>query len=103
MTKLMDFQQFSTAHGITDDTPDPVPELAYYVRKDGHLTGNSYETTSWPFLFDGVNKLTAEHEGFSFNMPCEVYFGGKSMTPKSAHLLAEGYEIMNGLTVPVEV
>ncbi len=48
------------AHGITDDTPDPVPGLAYYVRKDGHLTGNSYETASWPFLFDGVDKLTDE-------------------------------------------
>ncbi len=46
--------------GITDDTPDPVPGLAYYVRKDGHLTGNSYETASWPILFDGVNDLTDE-------------------------------------------
>ena len=48
------------AHGITDDTPDPVPGLAYYVRKDGHLTGNSFETASWPLLFDGVNDLTDE-------------------------------------------
>ena len=24
-------------HGITDDTPDPIPGLAYYVRKDGHV------------------------------------------------------------------
>ena len=31
-------------HGVTDDTPDPVPGLAYYVRKDGHLTGNSFES-----------------------------------------------------------
>ena len=30
------------AHGITDDTLDPVPGLAYFVRKDGHLTGNTY-------------------------------------------------------------
>ena len=44
--------------GITDDTPDPVPGLAYYVRKDGHVTGNSFETASWPILFDGVNDLT---------------------------------------------
>ena len=48
------------AYGITDDTPDPVPGLAYFVRKDGHVTGNSYETASWPILFDGVNDLTDE-------------------------------------------
>jgi len=47
-------------HGITDATPDPVPELAYFVRKDGHLTGNSYETASWPMLFDSVGELTDE-------------------------------------------
>ena len=46
--------------GIYDDTPDPVPGLAYYVRKDGHVTGNSFETASWPILFDGVNDLTEE-------------------------------------------
>ena len=46
--------------GIHDDTPDPVPGLAYYVRKDGHVTGNSYETASWPILFDGTNELTKE-------------------------------------------
>ncbi|MBQ7487278.1 MAG: amidohydrolase family protein [Clostridia bacterium] len=48
------------AYGITDATPDPVPGLAYFVRKDGHVTGNSYETASWPILFDGVNDLTDE-------------------------------------------
>ena len=48
------------AHGITDETPDPVPGLAYFVRKDGHLTGNSYETASWPMLFDGINDLADE-------------------------------------------
>ena len=48
------------AHGITDATPDPVPELAYFVRKNGHLTGNSYETASWPMLFDSVGELTDE-------------------------------------------
>ena len=47
-------------HGITDQTPDPVPELAYFVRKDGHITGNSYETASWPMLFDSVDELTDE-------------------------------------------
>ena len=41
-------------HGITDDTPDPVPGLSYFVRIDGHVTGNSFESASWPFLFDGV-------------------------------------------------
>ena len=49
--------------GITDNTPDPVPGLAYYVRKDGHVTGNSFETASWPVLFDGVNDLTDEQIG----------------------------------------
>ena len=48
------------AYGITDDTPDPVPGLAYFVRKDGHVTGNSYETASWPILFDGVNPRNKE-------------------------------------------
>ncbi len=48
------------AHGITDDTPDPVPELAYFVRKNGHVTGNSYETASWAILFDEINNLTDE-------------------------------------------
>lgn len=47
-------------HGITDETPDPVPELAYFVRKNGHVTGNSYENASWPMLFDSVNELTDE-------------------------------------------
>ena len=30
-------------HDITDDSPDPVPGLSYYVRKDGHVTGNIFE------------------------------------------------------------
>ena len=51
------------AHGISDETPDPVPGLAYFVRKDGHLTGNSYETASWPMLFDSVKDLTEEQIG----------------------------------------
>ena len=50
------------AHGITDDTPDPVPELAYFVRKDGHLTGESYETASWPFLFDELRKTLTDEQ-----------------------------------------
>lgn len=52
-------------HGITDDTPDPVPGLAYYVRKNGHVTGNSYETASWPVLFDGSDNLSEEQIGAS--------------------------------------
>ena len=51
------------AHGISDETPDPVPGLAYFVRKEGHLTGNSYETASWPMLFDSVKDLTDEQIG----------------------------------------
>ena len=31
-----------------------------FVRKDGHVTGNSFETASWPMLFDSVNDLTDE-------------------------------------------
>ena len=48
-------------HGITDDTPDPAPGLAYYVRKDGHVTGNAYESAGWPFVFDWLKEnLTDE-------------------------------------------
>lgn len=47
------------ASGITDETPDPVPRLSYYVRKDGHITGNAFEGAAWPFLFD-LDKLTDE-------------------------------------------
>ena len=47
-------------NGITDETPDPVSGLSYYVRKDGHLTGNAYESASWPFLFDSLSELTDE-------------------------------------------
>ena len=48
-------------HGITDDTPDPVPGLAYYVRKDGHVTGNMIEaSTEVPIILDRMMKLTDE-------------------------------------------
>ena len=40
------------AHGVTDDTPDPVPGLAYFVRKDGHPTGNIFEAAEMPFILD---------------------------------------------------
>jgi predicted amidohydrolase YtcJ len=46
--------------GVTDETPDPVPGLAYFVRRDGHVTGNSYETASWPILFDSLRGITDE-------------------------------------------
>ena len=46
-------------HGITDDTPDPVPGLSYYVRKDGHLTGNIFEgTAEMPIILDSSLGLT---------------------------------------------
>ena len=48
-------------HCITDDTPDPVPGICYYVRKDGHVTGNMYETTTEvPIIFDDAMGLTDE-------------------------------------------
>ena len=47
------------AYGITDETPDPVPGLSYFVRKDGHITGNAFEGAAWPFLFD-LKSLTDE-------------------------------------------
>ena len=46
--------------GITDDTPDPVPGLSYFVREDGHLTGNVFETAEMRFLLDGAADLTDE-------------------------------------------
>ena len=46
-------------YGITDDVEDPVPGLNYYVRKDGHITGNCFEGAAWPFLFD-LDSLTDE-------------------------------------------
>ena len=47
-------------HGITDETPDIVPGLSYYIRKDGHITGNAYESAAWQFLFDYLRNLTEE-------------------------------------------
>ena len=47
------------SHGITDDTPDPVPGLSYYVRKDGHLTGNIIECSAVvPIILDSSMNLT---------------------------------------------
>ena len=50
-----------TRHGITDDTPDPIPGLAFYVRKDGHVTGNMYEgAAEIPIILDSSMELTDE-------------------------------------------
>ena len=49
-------------HGITDDTPDPIPGLAEYVRgKDGHVTGNCIEgAAEIPIILDSSMGLTDE-------------------------------------------
>ena len=48
-------------HGVTDDVVDPVPGLSYYVRKDGHVTGNVFEAAAEiPFLLDEAMELTDE-------------------------------------------
>ena len=48
-------------HGITDDTPDPIPGLACYVRKDGHVTGNCIEgAAEIPIILDSGMELTDE-------------------------------------------
>ena len=65
-------------HGITDDTPDPVPGLCYYVRKDGHVTGNMFETTTEvPIIFDSAMSLTDEQVDAAINRWIEfsVNFG----------------------------
>ena len=49
-------------HGITDDTPDPAPGICYYVRKDGHVTGNVFEGAGWPFLFDQLQKTLTDDQ-----------------------------------------
>ena len=55
-------------HGITDDTPDPVPGLAYYVRKDGHVTGNMFEgSTEIPIILDSSMELTDEQVDAALN------------------------------------
>ena len=53
-------------HGITDDTPDPVPGLSYYVREDGHVTGNIFEgAAEVPLMLDGAMELTDEQIDYS--------------------------------------
>ena len=42
-------------HGITDDIKDPVPGLSFYVRKDGHVTGEMSEgATELPIILDSA-------------------------------------------------
>lgn len=49
------------SHGIADDTPDPVPGLSYYERKDGRLTGNIIECSAIvPIILDSSMNLTDE-------------------------------------------
>ena len=49
------------SYGITDDTPDPVPGLSYYERKDGHLTGNIIECSAEvPIILDSSMHLSDE-------------------------------------------
>ena len=46
-------------HGITEDTPDPVPGLSYYERKDGHLTGYIMEgSAEVSIILDGALDLS---------------------------------------------
>ena len=48
-------------HGITDDTPDPVPGLSVYERKDGHVTGYIIEgSAETRIILDGGLNLTDE-------------------------------------------
>ena len=49
-------------HGITDEAKDPVPGLSFYVRKDGHITGEMSEgATELPIILDrAMNKSDAE-------------------------------------------
>ena len=47
-------------NGITEETPDPVPGLSVYERKDGHLTGRATESSAMPFLFDNLKDVTDE-------------------------------------------
>ena len=48
-------------HGITDDTPDPVPGLSVYERKDGHVTGYIIEgSAEVRIILDGALDLSDE-------------------------------------------
>lgn len=48
-------------HGITDEILDPVPGLSFYVRKDGHLTGEMSEgATEVPIILDSSINMSDE-------------------------------------------
>jgi hypothetical protein len=48
-------------HGITDDTLDPVPGISFYVRKDGHVTGEMSEgAAEMPVILDCTMERTDE-------------------------------------------
>lgn len=48
-------------HGITDNSLDPIPGLAQYIRKDGHVTGNCIEgAAEIPIILDSSMELTDE-------------------------------------------
>lgn len=48
-------------HGITDNSLDPIPGLAQYVRKDGHVTGNCIEgAAEIPIILDSSMELSDE-------------------------------------------
>ena len=48
-------------NGITDDTPDPVPGLSVYERKDGHVTGYIIEGSAESrIILDSAINLTDE-------------------------------------------
>ena len=49
-------------HNITDETKDPIPGLSFYVRKNGHITGEMSEgATELPVILDrAMNKPDEE-------------------------------------------
>jgi len=79
-------------HGITDTTPDRVPQLSYYVRKDGHVTGNAFESSGWHMLFDDLEvteeQIDAELErwiAYSINAGVSVVFDAGFPEGKALH------------------
>ena len=55
-------------HGITEDTPAPVPGLSYYEKKDGRLTGYIIECSAEiPIILDTSINLTDEQIDAALN------------------------------------
>ena len=55
-------------YGITDESPDPVPGLSYYDRRNGHVTGKLIECTAQiPILFSDAMDLTDEQIDTALN------------------------------------